>query len=358
MFNTQKIARAFHFPSAALSIRECKAGHINSTFFVECEGGRYVVQRINKRIFNKPHEMMQNVILITNHIRSRVLAAGKDATDCTLEFVRCNDGYVYTDDCGECWRAYRFVNGISYSTCTSPALFEQAGIAFGEFQNLLADCDASALCEVIPDFHNTVSRYRSLEDAFTADVAGRAAGCMAEMQFIRARKSTLGLITEGLANGSLPLRITHNDTKLNNVIFDAESGKPLCVIDLDTVMPGSLLYDFGDAIRFGASTAAEDESDLSLVSLNLEMVEAFTGGFVGSLRESITDGELKALPEAARIMTLEQAIRFLTDYLQGDIYFRTAYDTHNLTRARNQLRLAAAFEGARPQLDAIISRLL
>ena len=353
--DTRKIAESFDFQSRIISFDECKAGHINNTFFVECEDGRYMVQRINKRIFKEPEQIMKNVIGVTDHIRAKLAAVGGDTKNGTLQFVKSGESYCYVDDEGEYWRAYRFVDGKCYESCDSAELFSRVGAAFGEFQYQLADYDATTLFEAIPDFHHTVKRYEALEAAIAADVCGRAAECAEEIAFIRARKNDCAFIVDGLATGKFPLRVTHNDTKLNNVIMDAKTGKGLCVIDLDTVMPGSLLYDFGDAIRFGASSAAEDEKELDRVFVRTDMFAAFTEGFVGALKGHVTKAELRAFPESARVITLEQGIRFLTDYLQGDTYFRTRREGQNLDRARNQLKLVADLEAKRAELDAIMA---
>ncbi|MBQ9801744.1 MAG: aminoglycoside phosphotransferase family protein [Clostridia bacterium] len=356
--DTKKIVSAFAFSSRVTSIDECKIGHINSTFFVNCEDGRYVVQKINKGIFKNPAEIMANVTGVTDHIRAKLAAVGGDTKNGTLQFVKSGDRYYHIDEEGEYWRAYRFVDGNCYQTCDTTELFCRVGAAFGEFQNQLADYDAATLFEVIPNFHHTAKRYEAFETAAMADVCRRAKDCAEEIAFIRARKTACAFIVDGLATGKFPLRVTHNDTKLNNVIMNKETGEGLCVIDLDTVMPGSLLYDFGDAIRFGASSAAEDETDLDRVYVKTEMFEAFTKGFVTSLKKSITKEELLALPEAARVITLEQAIRFLTDHLQGDTYFRIHHEGHNLERARNQLKLVADLEAKMPTLQAIVNQYL
>ena len=354
--DTKKIAASFAFASEILSLDECKIGHINSTFFVECADGRYVVQRINRSVFKEPPKIMANVVGVTDHIRAKLAAAGGDTRNGTLQFVKSGDCYYHIDEAGEYWRAYRFVDGNCYQHCDSAELFCRVGAAFGGFQNQLADFDAATLYEVLPDFHNTVKRYEAFEAAVAADTMGRAADCAAEIAFIRARRSACSFIVDGLENGSFPLRVTHNDTKLNNVIMNKQTGEGLCVIDLDTVMPGSLLYDFGDAIRFGASSAAEGETDLEKVFIKEEMFEAFTKGFVTALADNITKAELLALPEAARIITLEQAMRFLADHLQGDVYFRIDHAGQNLEFARNQLKLVADLEKKRPALDVIVAK--
>ncbi len=357
--DTKKIVSAFDFPSKNnISIDECKIGHINSTFFVNCTDNRYVVQRINKSIFKRPEEVIANMVGVTNHIRQKLALSGGDVTNGTLQFVKSGDLYYHIDEDGEYWRAYRFVDGNCYESCDTCELFERVGAAFGNFQNQLADYPANTLFEVIPSFHHTAARFEAFEEAVAADVCGRAKDCAAEIAFIRARRDVCSFIVNGLADGKFPLRATHNDTKLSNVIMNKETGEGLCVIDLDTVMPGSLLYDFGDAIRFGASSAAEDETDLTKVFVKTDMFEAFTKGFVKSLADSITEAELLALPESARVLTLETGIRFLTDHLQGDTYFRIHREGHNLDRARNQLKLVADLEAKMPTLDAIVAQYL
>jgi len=356
--NIEKIVAAFDFGAPVTAIRECRIGHINSTFFADCANGRFVVQRINRGIFKRPEEIMSNVVGVTTHIRKKLIAEGKDPDTGTLTFVKSGERYFHIDEEGEYWRAYRFVDGDCFNACDSAALFSRVGSAFGRFQRQLADYDAATLYEVIPDFHNTVKRYEAFEAAVAADAVGRAAECAEEIAFIRERRDVCAIIVDGLADGRFPLRVTHNDTKLNNVVMNRETGEGQCVIDLDTVMPGSLLYDFGDAIRFGASSAPEDETDLSRVYVKPEMVAAFTEGFIEGLAGAITVEEIKALPESARVITLEGAIRFLTDYLNGDTYFRIHYPTHNLDRARNQLKLVADMEERRAELEASVAKYL
>lgn len=356
--NTEKIISAFDFSSPALSIKECKIGHINSTFFVNCVNDRYVVQKIKKEVFKNPPAIMANMVGITDHIRAKLAADGGDVQNGALQFIKSGDRYYHIDKNGEYWRAYRFIDGICHERCDTPALFARVGTAFGNFQNQLADYDISSLHEAIPNFHNTAKRYEAFEAAVDADICGRADACAAEIEFIRARRKDCSFIVDGLANGTFPLRVTHNDTKPNNVLTDKETGEGLCVIDLDTVMPGSLLYDFGDAIRFGASNAAEDETDLDKVFVRIDMFEAYTKGFVTSLLNRITKEELLALPEGARILTLEQGIRFLTDHLQGDTYFRIHHEGHNLERARTQLKLVADMEQKHSTLQAIVTQYL
>ena len=352
------VLAAFSFDGPVLNMRECTIGHINGTYFADTAATRYVVQRINKNVFKKPWEIMENIVGVTDHIRKKLAAAGGDVKNGALQFIKAGNKYYFEDAAGEFWRAYRYVEGNCYQSCDTPDLFRRVGQAFGHFGSQLADYNAASLHEVIPDFHNTVKRYEAFEAAVAADVCGRAAACAEEIAFVRARRDSCGFITGGLATGKFPLRVTHNDTKLNNVIMNKETGEGLCVIDLDTVMPGSLLYDFGDAIRFGASSAAEDETDLDRVFIKPDLFAAFTAGYVAGMEGAITKEELLALPESARILTFETGIRFLTDHLAGDTYFRIHHPGHNLERARNQLKLVASIEQKRAELDAVIRQYL
>ena len=356
--DTKKIASAFHLESPILSIDECLLGHINSTFFIHCLNARYVVQKINTVAFKKPDEIMSNIVRVTDHIREKLRAEGGDTLNGALKYFKSEDRYFYVDDEGNYWRVCNHIDGDCHDSCDDPKIFENAGAAFGKFLLQLVDFDASSLYEPIPDFHNTVKRYEMLEAAIERDVCGRATECAEEIAFIRARRDACSFITDGIENGIFPLRVTHSDPKLNNLIMNKETGEGICVIDLDTVMPGAILYDFGDAIRFGASSAAEDEEDLDKVYIRTDMFEAYTKGFVGILRDSITEQELRALPESARTLTLELAIRFLTDYLEGDIYFRTSSEKHNLVRARNQIKLLSDIEQKRDILQAIMEKYL
>lgn len=233
---------------------------------------------------------------------------------------------------------------MTYQTVTDKNVFELCGEAFGNFQNALKDFDASALVETIPHFHDTPKRYVDFDSAVKTDVCGRVETCKDEIEFITKRKDTYGKIADMLIRGELPLCVTHNDTKLNNILIDEKSGKPRAIIDLNTVMPGSLLYDFGDSIRFGASTACEDEKDLSKVHFSIELYEAYKSGFLRAASGGITEKEVELLPYSAYLMTIECGMRFLTDYLCGDTYFITKYAEHNLVRVRTQLKLASEME--------------
>ena len=300
-----KIASEFNLGSAPTGFSECTDGHINGTFFVDtADGKKYVIQRINTGIFKDPDGLMRNVIGITEHIRRKLAVEGGDVERGTLHFIKTVSGDNYYEDRenGSAWRAYVYVDGVeSFQSAGSTDVFSQVGRAFGHFQMQLADYDASGLCETIPNFHNTPSRYVDFEAALVRNASGRADRAADAVEFVKAHKDVCSYIADRIAAGVLPLRVTHNDTKLNNILIDKATGKPICIIDLDTVMPGSVLFDFGDAIRFGASSAAEDEKDLSAVFMREDMFEAFAGGFIGGLEGSLTDTEILELPMGALV---------------------------------------------------------
>jgi len=354
-----KIFEEFKTDTTAISFQQCNIGHINYTYFVDCENGEsYVLQRINTGIFKTPEKLMENIQQVTQHIRRKLEESGGDPKREVVTLIPTNSGAIYyeTKDYGF-WRLYTRVSGArSYNSAEFSGLFENAGYAFGRFQHLLGDFPADKLHETIPHFHDTVSRLNDLKTSYAKDVAGRAASVKAELDFVLSYESVCSWITDRLKSGEFPLRVTHNDTKLNNVMIDNETLKGICVIDLDTVMPGSALYDFGDSIRFGASNAAEDEKDLSKVFMRLDLFEEFTRGYLQGLDGSLTDSEMLGLPMSALIITLEIGIRFLADYLDGDVYFATHYDGQNLDRARTQLKLVADMETKMDEMNAIIRK--
>ena len=353
----------FDFPGELAECGEIKTGHINRTYRLRfLQGGSaadYVLQRINKYVFKKPWEVMENVQRVTEHIRSAMLAQGVDPENRVLRLVGVKGGGAMVDD-GEdgFWRAYEFIrHAKTIDQVESPAQFRQIGAAFGQFQSMLSDFPIERLHETSPHFHDTRKRVGDFERSVALDVADRAGGVQADIAFIRSRGEAMCRIVDRLKSGELPLRVTHNDTKINNVMLDVETGEALCVIDLDTVMPGSALYDFGDAIRYGASTAAEDETDLDKVSLDMDLFTAFSEGFIANTAAQLTDVELKSLPLGALVMTYENALRFLADYLDGDTYFKTDYPDHNLDRARCQCRLLTDMEAKRDSMYDIVAGL-
>lgn len=335
-------------------------GHINDTLCVSCktEDGkekRYILQRINQEVFKKPEQVMENIVKVTAFLRKKIRQAGGDPERETLNVVPTLEGEnCLRDENGSWWRMYHFIEDtICLEEVRTPEDFYNSAVAFGNFQRLLADFPAEQLHESIPDFHNTVQRFENFRRALEKDVCGRAAGVEREIRFFLDREADTHEICDALKEGRIPLRVTHNDTKLNNIMIDTDTGKGICVVDLDTVMPGSALYDFGDSIRFGASTAAEDEKDLSLVSCSLSLYETYARGYVRGCGGSLTDEEIRLLPVGARLMTLECGMRFLTDYLEGDVYFKIHRPEHNLDRARTQIRLVEDMEAKWDLLSAI-----
>ena len=329
-------------------------GHINDTYIVHSQP-EYILQRINKRVFTNPPAVMENIKGVTEFLRKKIEAEGGDPDRETLNLIPTVEGksyYHHTD--GEYYRVYKFVDGaVSYDAVEDPSQLYHAAKAFGKFQNMLADYPADKLNETIVDFHNTRVRYAQFREALEKNASGRAANCRPEIDFVLAREKDAGVIVDALADGSIPLRVTHNDTKLNNVLLDEKTGEGVCVIDLDTVMPGSLLYDYGDALRFGGSSGAEDERDLSKIWFDVEKFTAFTKGFIEAL-PSITDKELRLLPFSVKLMTLECGSRFLADYINGDVYFKTHCEDHNLVRARTQFKLVKEIEDKMDELNAIV----
>ncbi|MBP3660172.1 MAG: aminoglycoside phosphotransferase family protein [Oscillospiraceae bacterium] len=328
-------------------------GHINSTFqIVTDQGAAYVLQRINTYVFKDPVGLMENAGAVTDYIRARV-----DDPRRALHFLTTKDGkYCHEDEQGEFWRMYEFVDGFCLDAPETDEDFYQSAVAFGQFQQLLSEFPADTLVETIPNFHNTVDRYRQFRESVEADKAGRLQSVRADVDFLLEREEMASKLQNMRENGILPLRVTHNDTKLNNVLLDKDTRKPLCVLDLDTVMPGLSAYDFGDSIRFGAATAAEDEPDLSKMEMDLHLFEVYVRGFLAGAT-NLTDEEVKALPLGAYTITLEQATRFLKDHLDGDVYFKVAYPEHNLVRARTQIKLVADMEKKLDEMNAIVEKI-
>lgn len=334
-------------------------GHINDTYLANTNS-KYILQRINHDVFCSPEQVMHNIISVTEHIRAKLCKSEVYDPRTVLKVVFTLDGKpYYKTSQGDYFRMYEYIEGASsHSEKPSCSVFYSAAKGFGHFFSMLYDFDASQLYETIENFHNTPMRYEALVSAADKDICGRAAAVSAELEFIYARKNDTYVVTDLLGTPQLPLRVTHNDTKLNNIMLDDKTGEPVCVIDLDTVMPGSILYDFGDSIRFGASTAAEDEKDLSKVSCDLALYEAFTKGFLEDTASFLTQKEKDLLPFSARLLTLECGMRFLTDYLNGDTYFKTSYEGHNLDRARTQLKLVSDMEKKETKMLEITKKCL
>ena len=359
------VLKHFAFEGTYDSVEEMLSGNINNTFhlYYRDKGGRqiqYVLQQINSYAFKQPELVMSNAVRVTNHLRANAEQRGLPAERCTLSYVPCDNGeYLYVDSQKRYWRAYNFIdNAKAYNRVEKPEQFYEAGAAFGEFQRLLSDFPVDELYETIPYFHDTRRRFYSFVASVAEDKAGRVKQLEPEIDFLFDRRKRMYSIVQMIQAGELPLRVTHNDTKINNVMLDRDTGEALCVIDLDTVMAGSSLYDFGDAIRFGASTADEDETDLDRGRMDLGLFSAFTEGFVEQTAAALTLAELENLPLGARVMTYENGLRFLTDYLDGDVYFHIDHPGHNLDRARNQFRLLEDMEEKRGAMDATVRALI
>ncbi len=349
----ERAAYAFRMNGQPVSCLCFGHGHINHTLKITTDtGSEYILQRINKYVFKDPVKVMANASAVTNHICSKI-----DDPRLSLHFIPTLDGkYYHRDPDGEFWRMYDFAEGFCLDAPESEEDFYQSALAFGRFQQLLADFPADTLYETIPEFHNTVDRFRQLKESIAADNVGRVASAQADIQFALEQEPIGGILQNMREAGELPLRVTHNDTKLNNVLLDRETRKGLCVLDLDTVMPGLSVHDFGDSIRFGAATAAEDEPDTSKMTLDLHLFEVYTRGFLEAA-PSLSQVEIDMLSLGALTMTLEVGIRFLKDYLDGDLYFKTAYDNHNLVRARTQLALVADMKTKWTEMEAIVKRI-
>lgn len=352
------VCEKFAYHGSYIGIRDYGEGHINSTFLVETTGKRYILQKINTHVFKEPQKLMDNIVAVTEYLHSRIISELGDPYRETLTLIPTKDGkWFYESEQGDLFRMYLFVDSAkSYQLIEEPEMFYMVARAFGSFQNRLKDFPAEKLYETIPNFHNTVDRYRQFKEAIEKDVAGRRKTIEKEIQFYLEREKDASKVLDAINSGEIPLRVTHNDTKLNNVLIDESTGEGVCVIDLDTVMPGSMLYDFGDSIRFGASTAAEDETDLSKVTMSLELFEQYTKGYIEELKDSITQKEIELLAFSAKLMTLECGVRFLTDYLNGDVYFHIHREHHNLDRSRTQLTLVADMEKKMDEMNSIVKK--
>ena len=343
---------SFRLDSPAVSCEKYGCGHINVTYLAVTQSRRrYILQKINDHTFPDVDGLMENIRRVTAYLGARC-----DDPRSVLTLVPTVDGKSWCRNEHGCWRVYDFVEGsICLQLPETPADFYESAVGIGRFQNQLRDFPAETLHEPIRNFHNTPDRFRIFREVLAKDPAGRAASVQAEIDFFLAREEKLSTLQTMWASGELPTRVTHNDTKLNNVLLDADTRKALCVIDLDTVMPGLSVYDFGDSIRFGASTAAEDEQDLSKVHMSLDLFRTYTRGFVGAC-PGLTEKELSMLPLGALTMTGECGLRFLTDYLDGDHYFAIHREGQNLDRARTQIRLVQDMEAKWDEMHRIVRK--
>ena len=352
-----EVGEAFRIPGPFFSYEEIKMGNVNHTYkvnYIRDDGTgmakvkSYLVQRVNTYAFQRPVELMKNIDGVTGHIRQKHPGAQY------LHFHHTQDGRNYLFDEDGFWRLSNYVPSVTYDSCDDLGVVRSAGEAFGSFQMMLSDFDASSLYYTIPDFHNTRKRYAKLREDMESDPCGRVGAVKAELDWLLSVEERACALTDLYERGELPLRVTHNDTKLNNVLLDPQTGCAKCVLDLDTVMPGLSAYDFGDGVRFGASSAAEDEKDLDQVWLKLDMYQAFLEGYLDACGHALTPKEIEVLPLGAKIITAELAMRFLKDYLDGDVYFKIDYPTQNLDRCRTQLKLVADMEAKWPEMQRIL----
>lgn len=363
MINKVKdIISNFDISGEVVSAERYGNGHINTTILVKVDNDDdsvlYILQKINTLVFKSPDKLMENYVGVTEFVKKKVILAGGDPNHETLNVIHTKDGKnYYVGEDGEYWRVVLFVtDSICYERVERPEQFYDSALAFGNFQRMLADYPAETLYEIIPNFHNTPDRLNNLRIAAEADVCGRRCEVEAELAFAFERADFAETLERARREGSLPLKVTHNDTKLNNILFDRASGKAVCVIDLDTIMPGYSVNDFGDSIRFGASTAAEDETDLSKVNFDINLYELYVKGFIEGAGDGLTECEKELLPIGAIMMTYECGMRFLTDYLSGDTYFRTSRPGQNLDRARNQFKLVSDMEKKLPEMIGIVNK--
>ncbi len=359
----QEVLAAFDFGAPVVGALRYGQGHINDTFVVHTQPEdtscrRFILQRMSAAAFKRPDQLMENIMGVTEYLGREIESRGGDREREALRVIRPRNGEpYYTDSANGAWRVYPFVEDtICYQTAETPELFAASGRAFGRFQRLLQGYPAQTLHETIPHFHDTEDRLAKLKAALAADRLGRAAECRPELDFVLSRETDCSVALQALRDGVLPLRVTHNDTKLNNVLMDRDSGEGLCIIDLDTVMPGLSINDFGDSIRFGANHSAEDEKDLSKVNLDVSLFEAYTQAFLEGAGGTLTAAEIDHLPWGAKLMTFECGIRFLTDYLEGDVYFHTTRDGQNLDRCRTQFKLVSDMEAHWDELSEIVKK--
>lgn len=350
----QTVISAFPIQGQPVSCERYGSGHINETYLLKTDAPHaYILQKINHHIFQDVEGLMKNIAAVTGYLYRETPDSRRVLT---LIKTKAGENYHKTE-AGEYFRLYEFVtDSLCMDRVETEEDFYQSAVAFGAFQQQLSHFPADTLNETIPHFHDTIDRYRIFHEALKQDPQGRAASCQEEIAFVLAHEEEAGTMVRMMQEGLLPLRVTHNDTKLNNVMLDARSRTPLCVIDLDTVMPGLAGNDFGDSIRFGANTAAEDERDLSRVRFSLPLFEAYAKGFLSACGQVLTQAEIDTLPLGAKLMTLECGVRFLTDHLLGDTYFRIHRENHNLDRCRTQFKLVAEMEDCWAQMNEIIHR--
>ncbi|MFI3325732.1 MAG: aminoglycoside phosphotransferase family protein [Clostridia bacterium] len=358
----QNVASNFNLGGEVIEGTPFGQGHVNTTYLVTVKAKnsnkQYILQEINTSIFTNPDALMDNIFAVTDFLKEKIIAHGGNINKETLNFLKTNEGKKYfTHTNGSCWRVYHFVGDtICLEKVESADDFYTVAETFGNFQNLLGDYPADTLHETIEKFHDTPNRFNNFKIALETDKMGRAKDVQKEIDFVLAHEKDCSVLKDLLDAGKLPLKVTHNDTKLNNVLIDKETGKGICVIDLDTVMPGLALHDYGDSIRFGANNCAEDEQDLTKVNFSLDLFEVFTKGFMSSAGKALTETEKAYLPWGAKLMTLECGMRFLTDHLDGDTYFKIHRENHNLDRCRTQFKLVSDMEEVWEQMENIVKK--
>ena len=354
MIQLNEILQKFNVDS---TISEYGNGHINDTYCTEKP--RFILQKINVNVFKNPDELMENIVNVTDFLKKKIIQNYGNPERETLTVLRTLDGgYCYKADKENVFRLYKFIDDtITIENSKTAKDLYQAGKGFGKFQRMLDDFPVEKLHETIKDFHDTPKRVEQLKKAIEEDRAGRASLVSEEIDFALKNAAFADKVVKGIESGTIPLRVTHNDTKINNILFDKFGGEAICVIDLDTVMPGSMLYDFGDALRMGGSTAAEDETDLSKVHFDKECFTAFAKGFLKEVKDIVTPAEKELFAFSVKLMTYECGIRFLADYLNGDTYFKIHRENHNLDRARNQFALVDELNRIEPELNGIIKEL-
>lgn len=360
--DVREIASHFQLDGRFLDAIPYGSGHINDTYASRFETGagirRYIHQRINHNVFKAPESLMENVERVTTYARERIVAAGGDPDRESLTLLPTLDGKsFYRSPEGDFWRTYIFIEGaLTYDQAETVGQVYNAAKAFGQFQKLLSTLPGKRLHETIPCFHHSRTRFENFVRALQADSKNRAASVKPEIDFVLSHEAETSVLVDMLQRGDLPERVTHNDTKINNVMIDDVTGEGICVIDLDTVMPGSALYDFGDSVRTGAAAAAEDELDLSKVGMDLELFEHLAHGYLDTARDFLTPTEIEYMPFSARLMTFECGIRFLADYLEGDIYFKIHRERHNLDRTRTQFAIVEDMERKAGRMHTIVNR--
>ena len=360
----QDISRQFQIYGEILHAETCKIGHINETYSATYDQGgtrvRYIHQKINTTVFKNPAALMKNLMRVTTHLRQKLETRGvRDLTRRSLVVVPTREGKsFYRNGSGDCWRTFVFVEGVqTFEAVQSPEQAFEAGKAFGEFQSLLVDLPGERLSETIPDFHHTRKRFEALRKAIEADHLNRAHHAKAEIEFAMGREPVVDVMLQALSKRKIPERITHNDTKFNNVMLDVATGTAMCVVDLDTVMPGCALYDFGDMVRTTTSPTLEDEKDLSKVKMQMPMFKKLAEGYVSAAGEFLTNSEKALIAFSGKLITFEIGMRFLTDYLSGDTYFRIHRPGHNLDRSRTQFKLVASIEKQESAMQRYVDRL-